>query len=176
MIYNVKIENLPAIRDVPSKNQCNYLAEGAAVCLHSLNHQIGCTLKILGHFKGDFKLTWNPVTPFVAISWDDKLEATEAGASCIALWIIEKLTNLKVVRRSFQGTGFDYWLGEKDTKFPFVSVARLEVSGILNDKTARVNQRLREKTLQVKKSNHLNLPAYIIVVEFGQLIAKTKMV
>ncbi|MEM1124003.1 MAG: hypothetical protein AAGJ18_26435 [Bacteroidota bacterium] len=61
------------------------------------------------------------------------------------------------------------WLGEKDfSKDPFKEKARLEVSGILSGTTAQINQRLKEKLQQTKKSDNFILPVIVTIVEFGQ--------
>jgi len=86
--------------------------------------------------------------------------------------MVQALTNLKVIRRSPKETGFDYWLGKKDDNFPFQEKARLEVSGILKGSISQINQRLKEKMEQTKQSDDLNLPAYVIIVEFSTPICK----
>ncbi len=176
MTKTIKIENLPTLRKIPSKNICDYLAEGAAICLKISNHPKGVELSVEGAFEGKLKLDFEEVNQAVLDSWADLREATEAGATCLALWIIEQFTDLKVIRRSFQSTGFDYWLGKKQDIFPFKDAARLEVSGLLNESIGRVNQRMKEKIAQVEKSSHTKLPAYIIVIEFSQPLAKTTIV
>ncbi len=39
---------------------------------------------------------------------------------------------------------------------------------------AWINQRLKEKVEQTKKSDNFNIPAFIVVVEFSQPIIKVK--
>ena len=81
-----------------------------------------------------------------------------------------------VTKQSKRRTGFDYWLGEKKDILGFKDLARLEVSGILRGSNGQINQRLKEKIDQTKKSDNLGLPAYVVIVEFSQLqvkIAKT---
>jgi hypothetical protein len=101
---------------------------------------------------------------------------TEYGAYCIAFLIIHHLTDYKVIRRSKRKTGFDYWLGKKETDYPFTDAARLEVSGILKGKNAEITQRIKAKQEQVKQSDSSQLPAYIIVTEFKQPISKVTVI
>ena len=76
-----------------------------------------------------------------------------------------------VVERSRKGTGFDYWLGEKDHDgLPFEGTSRLEVSGILTGTRAQVDSRIRQKKRQMNPTDHL-APGFIAVVEFGTPIA-----
>jgi hypothetical protein len=63
----------------------------------------------------------------------------------------------------------DYWLGELagEDELPLLRAARLEVSGIRRGDDNLVKARVRQKLKQVKRSDKLALPAYIVVVEFG---------
>jgi hypothetical protein len=108
-----------------------------------------------------------PVTPQMRDSWDDMQDTTEDGACCLAILIVHKLTEYKLIRRARKKTGFDYWLGNKESEYPFQEKARLEISGILKGNKSQIRKRIREKIEQTKQSDHLNLPAYIVVVEFG---------
>jgi len=45
------------------------------------------------------------------------------------------------------------------------------LSGINNNTLATINARVREKIKQTSVSDYLNIPAYIIVTEFGQPIS-----
>jgi hypothetical protein len=72
-----------------------------------------------------------------------------------------------IIERSRKGTGFDYWLGEKDSVL-FQKIARLEVSGILQgDDTAMMN-RYNAKVIQTEQSDDTALPAYISIIEFSR--------
>lgn len=53
----------------------------------------------------------------------------------------------------------------------FQSKARLEVSGILAGTAPKVTTRVKRKQKQTKQSAALNIPAHVIVVEFGQPLA-----
>jgi hypothetical protein len=79
-----------------------------------------------------FKLVWeHEISEQILNSWDDYQEATEAGATGIAFLLMLELTEFTIIRRARKGTGFDYWLGNKDAAYPFQEAARPEVSGIL---------------------------------------------
>lgn len=147
------------------------IAEAAIICLDNQNHKSECELKIQGNLTGIIILSWpSVITNEIKDTWNDLGEATEYGATYIAIVIISYLTPLKVIKRSVKGTGFDYWLGEKkDPNYPFQEKARLEISGILQENaTNSVEKRVTIKLKQVKQSDSLKLPAYIVVVGFGK--------
>ncbi|MEZ4887288.1 MAG: hypothetical protein R3E32_21330 [Chitinophagales bacterium] len=50
----------------------------------------------------------------------------------------------------------------------------MAILGILKGTNAQINQRLKEKLEQTKKSDALNLPAYVVVVEFSKPICKIR--
>lgn len=93
----------------------------------------------------------------------------------MAMLVVEKLTGLMVVKQSQKRTGFDYWLSNKQKNVGFQGMARLEVSGILRGSKGQINQRIKEKMEQTKKSDNLSLPAYVVVVEFSQLLIHIKI-
>ena len=166
-IYSLKkASKLSAIR-------CADFAEAASVCLDNQGHQSGKVIKIEGDLEGQYELLWAEVTEQMRNSRNDLEDAVEGGAYCLAMLIIEKMTNLKVVKQSQKRTGFDYWLGEESSP-GFQKYARLEVSGILQGTRGQINQRLREKVIQTKKSDNLSIPAYIVIVEFSRPIIKVK--
>ncbi len=153
--------------------RCADFSEAAAVCLDFHEHQPDLELTVGGDLQGTFKLTWEKITQKIKNSRHDMVATVESGAYCMAMLVIEKLTGFQVIRQSQRRTGFDYWLGNPDN-MGFQSLARLEVSGILDGNDAQINQRLREKVQQTKKSDKLNLLAYVVVVEFSQPIIKIK--
>jgi len=117
-------------------------------------------------------LHWQNPTRQTQKSCGNLSEATENGAICIALWIIEEFTELKVVARSPTQTGFDYFLANKSSTKPYRPTASLEVSGLLKEKRGRLNQRVKEKIEQVKRKRNNSLASYTIVTEFSQLESK----
>lgn len=148
-----------------------YYIQAATVCFNYngfLNHS---NLKLRGSIDFEFRLSWEPPTQNVLDSWNDLEEATEYGATAIAILIIQNFTKYKVIRRSRKRTGFDYWLGNKEDSFPFQNAARLEVSGILRGSKSEIFYRLRQKMLQINISDNFLFPGIVIIVEFSNPIA-----
>lgn len=145
-----------------------YLCEASSYCLTLKNHIAGVEMLIGGDSPVISHVFWeNTITDQTRSAWNDTQELTEYAATGIALLLVEKLTGYTVIRRSFKGTGIDYWLGEKDISPPFQNAARLEISGIIEGNDSKVNTRLKQKRKQITVSDSL-LPAYIIVVEFSK--------
>ena len=146
--------------------RCADFSEAAAVCLDYHNHEDNVQLKVDGDLESTFELTWEEVTQQMRDSREDMQVTVEAGAYCLAMLVVQKMTNLKVIKQSQKGTGFDFWLADENTD-GFKASARLEVSGILKGTKTQIEQRLKEKVKQTKKSDGLELPAYVVVVEFS---------
>ena len=159
-----------------SKGKCAALAEAAAVCLESQNHQSGVSLQIKGDYTDTIGLVWEPIDLKTRQSWQNLSESVEEAAYGLAIITIWEITPYKVIKQGFKGSGFDYWLSKKQQTniFPFQETARLEVSGILNGSTGQINQRLKEKLQQTKKSDNLDIPAFVIIAEFSKPIIKIK--
>ncbi len=162
-----------------SKITCDNFSECAAVCLDDQNHKQGVSFSINGALKGNFRLYWYKVTKQMKNSRNDFIYTTENGAYCLAMLIIQHLTKYKVIKQAKRKTGFDYYLAQKSTLFSNTNivfnneVARLEVSGILKAKNNSViNIRLKTKIEQTRQSDHMNIPAYAIVIEFSSPLAK----
>jgi len=120
-----------------------------------------------GHWQDVFLLEWEPTDEQIRRCWADNEVATEHGAYGIAVLLVTELTGLTVVERSRKGTGFDYWLGPRDSAGPlFQQRERLEVSGIRRGTDAAVRSRLREKLDRLQRYGQ-SPPAIVIVVEFG---------
>ena len=88
------------------------LAEAAGVCLESQGHAQGAELRVSGDVDSAYRVVWPLITDQSRRSWEDVQEATEDGASGIAILLVELETPYSVIRRSRKGTGFDYWLGD----------------------------------------------------------------
>ena len=151
------------------------MAEAAGVCLESQNHAWGVELQVIGGVRESYVLDWPKITDQTQRTWNDMQDATEDGATAIAILLSKNELGYSVIQRSRKGTGFDYWVGGDDAN-PLQRKARLEISGILRSRVnavreikARVNQKLRQ-TERTKSS----LPTYVIVVEFGRPIAEVK--
>lgn len=147
--------------------RCADFSEAAAVCLDYHKHAQSVDVEITGDLEAKFQLTWKEVTQQMRDSREDMQLTVEAGAYCMAMLVVQKLTNLKVVKQSQKGTGFDFWLADQESE-GFKISARLEVSGILKGTTTQIKQRMKEKMEQTKKSDTMKLPAYIVIVEFSQ--------
>jgi hypothetical protein len=154
--------------------RCDTFAEAAAVCLHQLQHPQGVTVKIEGTVTAQFELVWEQANAVQQNSFYDLDEATENGAYCLAIWVIEKLTPHHVVRKAPKGTGVDFWLYDKNNLEATQPTARLEVSGILEGTKKQIQARLRTKEKQSQQSDDLGIPVYIIIVEFSTPFIKIK--
>jgi len=150
------------------------LAEAAAVCLDNQGHPNGVELLVDGDFSDKFHIYWPVVDQSMRRCYADLVEATENGAYGIAILLAKDLAGFKIIEKSVRGNGFDYWLGFTDD-FIFQNKTRLEVSGILNGEERDIQSRLRIKIGQTKKSDKLNIPAYIIIVEYGNPISRIKI-
>ena len=173
-----------------SSNIGNALAEAAAYCIESQYHQQGARLTVRGDGNGAYRLVWPPVTAAARRGWNHPDEATEDGAAGIAILLSAREIGHMVIARSWRNSGFDYLLGDEDisnasdiertvTEEMFdileddglVVRGRLEVSGIRENTDGAINGRVNEKLAQTSRTDYLGIPAYVIVVEFGRLIA-----
>ena len=146
------------------------LAEAGAICFEDQNHPEGVELKVDGAFTAKYKVYWQEVTDQMLRCWNDPEDTTEHAAYGVAFLLMRDLTEYTVISRSLKGTGFDYWLAKEeheDEPPSFQNKARLEVSGIRSGDISRVQARVRQKLEQVKPSDSLLFPTYIVVVEFG---------
>ncbi len=144
------------------------LAEAACVCLDHQGHTSPTSMKIRGQVMAEAAVTWQIPTDQARRCWADLEVATEHGACGVASLLLREISDLQVVERSKKGTGFDYWLGDKDDPAAlFQGKARLEVSGIRNGSDSVVATRVRQKLRQTERSEG-TLPAVVIVVEFSR--------
>ena len=155
------------------------LAQVAGVCLESQDHHQGVLLRITGYVNTTYPLIWPPISDQALRTWADHQEATEYGATAIAVLLVKKETGYAAIERSVKGTGIDYWLGHEAEGPPFQNKARLEISGILSvqgtyrDVERVVAKRVRDK-LEQTQSPGGSLPAYVIVIEFGNPLAEVQ--
>ena len=161
-------KGLPAI----TTNFGMALAEAGGVCLESQGHAQGVQLSIQGYSNKNYLLIWPQITEQTLSCWNDHEFATEHGAVGIAVLLVQKEIGYTVIQRSRKGTGFDYWMGDVSA-YPFQNKARLEISGIREGNDQQVKARVRQKLKQVERSDGI-LPAYVIVVEFGQPLAEVR--
>lgn len=178
---NIHLSNLtpkvaPAITDITAR--C--MQEACEISLQYNSHKPGVEMKAQGKFEEKILINWVYNTTGAEGKWDPN-QASEWGASCIALMLIPEFTGLLATERAFScdGLGFDYWLGyEQSSRSEDIfstkdHKARLEISGIRNGSQSDINARVKRKTNQVAPTDHLGLPAYIVVVEFGTPVSKT---
>lgn len=152
------------------------MAEAAAVCFEDRSHTPGVIIGVRCVDAHEFAVHWPAVTEQQRRTYNDLPWATEMGAYGVAILIVRALTGKKAIERSKKGPGFDYWVGDTDeNELIFSNKARLEVSGILNGTDSEIAGRLKIKNAQVKVSDHLGIPAYIAIVEFGQPKAHLEM-
>lgn len=153
------------------------LYEAFEVCMHNCEHPEIVSLLMLGDRNNDNRsdnnrcddiiLLWrDEYTEQMGRTYADMQYAVEHGAICLSIMLTTTLTPYKVVERSRKGTGIDYWLGDEET-FLFQKKARLEVSGILEGDETAVKHRHAVKVEQTRRSDYIQLPAYISIVEFS---------
>ena len=143
------------------------LYETFEVCMHHSGHGENVTLTLEGISQESITLHWvDEYNDQKARTYQDMAYTTEHGAVCLSVMLTTILTPYTIIERSRRGTGFDYWLGEKDSVL-FQKKARLEVSGIYSGDDATIRKRYSAKVEQTSKSDHLMMPAYISIVEFS---------
>lgn len=154
---------LPALTPAAGR----FLAEASAVCLDHQGHAPGVSCRIQGTFDAERSILYAPVSDQMRRTHEDPTDATEHGATALALLVVREFTGMSVVQRSRKGTGFDYWIGDA-ADLPFEGKARLEVSGILRGTTVQLAARMKAKLEQTRRSDSTLLPAFVVVVEFSQ--------
>ena len=149
------------------------LAEAEGVCLESQGHSQNVNLVVRSYINGHYPLRWPPITEQALRAWGDTEYATEHGAAGIAVLLADLEFSYTVIEASRRGTGFDYWLGN-ESEDTFQRKARLEVSGIRQGGDSVIRARVQKKLQQTKLSDPAfpDMPAYVIVVEFGNPLAE----
>ena len=87
------------------------LAQAAAICLELQGHDQRVHLDIVGQISGSYPLAWPPASDQAHRAWADHQEATEYGATAVAIMLVTNETDYTVIGRAVKGTGIDYWLG-----------------------------------------------------------------
>jgi hypothetical protein len=155
-------EGCPALTSANGVSFC----EAASVCL-SRKHSVGVSLVVKGDHQASYETHWPTVTDQMERANHDLQDATRDGAYGIAILLAKRASGYTVVQKSRKGTGFDYWVGNDGDQL-FQNKARLEVSGILEAaKPSIMNARVKKKERQTTRSDQTNLPACVVVVEFG---------
>lgn len=171
------LDDIRSVADI-STGKAAYLKEACIWCMDYCGHKSGDQVKAVHENGNGFHpVVWTETEKnFVKIkesfNFDD---AIEFGAEAIAFFITTTYTQYERVLRSSTTTGIDYWLGYKSPEldFPFQRAARLEVSGIMEEKgTNTLDRRINAKFKQTKQSDNTSLPVYVVVVVFNRLMAK----
>ena len=161
-VENIK-NGLPGVAPVTAA----HLYESFMCCMHYHSHN-ETTLLSLSGYEQPVTLKWRDYYDAqISRTYTDEQYNTEHGAVCLSIMLTLSLTPYTVIMRSRKGTGFDYWLGIKDTVL-FQKKARLEASGILKGDDRLMDKRYKAKSLQTQKSDDSGLPAYISIVEFSR--------
>jgi hypothetical protein len=149
------------------------LVEACNTFLHIQGHPNKVLLTIEGEEKRVFCIDWEPetITDQILRTRADLQDTLESAAVCIACLLIIELTNYTIIERSWKSTGFDYWLGYDDGGPLFAQKGRLEVSGMKKGSNPQIKQRVKQKLKQSDPTDHLNFPAYAVVVEFTRPVA-----
>ncbi len=139
-----------------------------------MGHEPGTHLKVEGDFQAEFLLEWTQEIGDLEISsWKDLKEATEYGATALALLLMRELPGFDIFKRQDQNQVSDFEARKEIIPGKAPLRAKLEVSGILKETPSNmVTARVSVKERNIKKRSNLNLPVYIVVVEFGQPKAK----
>lgn len=125
-IIDIK-EGLPGISSIAAMQ----LYETFEVCMHHSGHSEEVLLSMEGITAEPITILWkDEYNEQKERTYSDMQYTTEHGAVCLSVMLTTNLTPYTIIERSRKGTGFDYWLGDKDS-YLFQKKARLEVSGIL---------------------------------------------
>src|SRR5258706_573127 len=93
----------------------SFCLQACTVCLESSNHLNGVNVSLDNSNQNFFSLTWSSVVDAqVKRNWSDTDEATEYGATAIAILLSKNLSSYNCIERSSKGLGFDYWLGDEN--------------------------------------------------------------
>ena len=124
-IRNIKLFVLGKKAYVPSESLGNFFAESAAICLDQFHEGNKVTIEIQGEYKQNIELEWESINQQIKDNWGNIEEASEYGATGIALLLVEHLTDYQEIQRSPKQTGFDYWFGKNKNNYLQVLKKRL---------------------------------------------------
>jgi hypothetical protein len=168
----ITVISLSGLKDIVenfSETQCSFYCEACSVALQKNGHLSETVLTVDGYQKTTFNLSWKQITSLAG--WHDNDVVAENAAIAVAFFLITELTEYTIIRQAAKGNGFDYWLGYKKSSPKFdpnnFLKARLEVSGIFSGDESDLQTRVRRKLRQVDRSASWGLPAFVVVVEFG---------
>ncbi|MEM8528020.1 MAG: hypothetical protein AAF806_18110 [Bacteroidota bacterium] len=153
----------------------NFFAEAAQVCLELNGHQSGVEVLLEGIYEESIRLEWErELNKETLLSWKDEKEATEYGATAIALLLVLHFGNYEFAERSPQFALGDYYLksaplentDNRDEAF-------LEISGIFKvNKGNTISIRVGQKKKQLKNKPIKEETVLIAVIEFSTPQAK----
>ncbi len=140
------------------------LHEGVIVAMVLHHHPSGVSISMEGLSTAPATLIWveQTLTPAMQAAWADPRELVEAAATGVAFLLIRARTVYTIIRRSWQGSGIDFWLGFADDP-TYTNRAGLEVSGMHTATRSRFNERIKRKREQVRASADLGIPLYVVV-------------
>jgi hypothetical protein len=150
------------------------MTEAAAFCLQKNSHKseecvLNCTITSKNDTE-DFLLVWNELDPRAEWTYGDLDVATEYGAMGLAVLLSIRLTKYTTIERSMKGSGFDFWLGDKDSEM-FQKKARLEISGLFHGTESQFKSRIKQKIEQTNVSDNTGFDCFVSVIEFSKPIA-----
>jgi hypothetical protein len=152
----------------------SFMCDCAIYMFESQGHTSGMTLQVQldpeESTSVDYVVQWEGGLSLQMLhSMNDEERAVDFGAMCIALLLVMHRTEYQYFIFSKKGTGIDFLLFRatpKDAKQK--PDALLEVSGIGKpSRTNTITIRYKSKKEQVKQSDHLNVPVYIVITEFN---------
>ena len=76
------------------------LAQAGGVCLDSQRHFPGVVLPVTGLSRANYSLIWAPIDDQARNSWNDDQEATEYGASAIAVLLVHSQLGYTIASRA----------------------------------------------------------------------------
>jgi len=144
------------------------------VCLEHHNHKSGieALLQNLDETLARLELVWSkPLDEYDRRSWGGPGNAAETAGEGIAWLIVHLFTDYAVIERSARGSGVDFWLGDKGDvdKLIFQTKARMEAKARTHIQyDSGIREVLKKALEQTEKSDHTDLPAYIVVTEFSR--------
>lgn len=147
------------------------MAEQAEVCMAHNSHTPGVTCLVKLSPESTVPISWSISTDQdrLRAGHADLQEATEGGATGVAIAYMKHAHNLVVIARSPKdGNGFDYFMGPMGSASIFRTkpTARLEVSGVLSNDDIECRSRLKLKAEQVKTNLPAGQGAFAVVVGF----------
>ena len=96
LLLNELENGLPGI----SKSWGKFLCEASSHCLSLKNHASGVEMQVKGNSETVYRFFWsNEISEQTRKAWNDTQELTEYGATGIAIFLIQEMTEFMVIRR-----------------------------------------------------------------------------